>query len=179
MSQYPIKIIFHSRGDNMENEIWKDIAGYEGKYQVSNRGRVKSLNYNRTGQERILKVGNVGNGYLGVILYKNGKIKRCKIHRLVTTAFIPNPDNLPEVNHKDKNKTNNCVDNLEWCTTQYNIDYSKSKQVIGIHKVTGLILEFSSTMEAERITNIPNGNISKCCKGRRKSAGGYIWMYTE
>ena len=160
-------------------EIWKDILGYEGKYMVSNWGRVKSLNYHRTGKEKILKGCDNGDSYLRVMLSKEGKNKQYRINRLVAQAFIENPDNLPEVNHKDKVRTNNCVDNLEWCTTQYNIDYSLSKAIIGINKVSGLILEFPSIAEAERQTGISKGNICSCLKGNYKSAGGYVWFYAD
>ena len=160
-------------------EIWKDILGYEGKYMVSNWGRVKSLNYHRTGKEKILKGCDNGDSYLRVMLYKDGKGKKYRVNRLVAQAFISNPDNLPEVNHKDKVRTNNCVDNLEWCTTQYNIDYSLSKAIIGINKVSGLILEFPSIAEAERQTGISKGNICSCLKGNYKSAGGYVWFYAD
>lgn len=104
-------------------EEWKPIEGYEGLYEVSNLGRVKSLNYNRTKQEKILKQGKMKNGYLYVILCKEGKMKIFYIHRLVATTFIENPNNFRFVNHKDENKTNNLVSNLEWCTHQYNIKY--------------------------------------------------------
>ena len=97
-------------------EIWKDIDGYEGLYQVSNLGRVKSFNYNRTGKEMNLKPVNTCNGfgYLYVNLNKNGKTRLFYIHRLVAKAFLENPDHKSDVNHKDENKTNNCVENLEW-----------------------------------------------------------------
>ena len=160
-------------------EEWRDIKGFEGKYMVSNMGRVKSLNYNKTGKEKIMKGVPDGYGYFQLSLCKEGKVKNCRINRLVAQAFIPNPDNLPEVNHKDKIRTNNRVDNLEWCTTQYNIEYSKAKAVIGINKVSGLIVEFPSAREAERCTGINNGNIIQCCKGRRNSAGGYYWQYVD
>ena len=160
-------------------EEWRDIEGYKGLYQVSNMGRVKSLNYNRTGRERIMKGLDNGHGYLFVQLCKDGKAKNCRINRLVAMAFIPNPDNLPEVNHKDKIRTNNRVDNLEWCTTQYNIEYSQGKAVIGISKVSGLILEFPSTREASRQTDISHSNICACLKGRQKSAGGFYWQYVD
>lgn len=105
------------------NEEWRDIDGYEDLYQVSNMGRVLSLKFNHTeNNPKILKPIELL-GYLVVNLYKDGKMKSFKIHRLVAKAFIPNPDNLPEVNHKDENKFNNVVDNLEWCTTKYNINY--------------------------------------------------------
>ena len=160
-------------------EIWKDITGYEGLYQVSNTGKVKSLNYRRTGKEKIMKAYPNGKGYLKVFLCKNGKQKNCRINRLVALAFIPNPDNLPEVNHIDKDKTNNKVENLEWCTTQYNVEYSLAKAVIAIDKITGLILEFPSIMEAERQTGIANQRICDCCKGKIKSAKGYYWHYAS
>lgn len=177
-------------------EVWKDIEGYEGLYQVSNKGRVKSLErtvwtgrgYYQTLPERILKPCKDSRGYLYVNLCKEGKRKTCRIHRLVAQAFIDNPDNLPEVNHIDEDKENNAIENLEWCTSKDNINFGthnqrmaekKSKPVIGIHKITGLILEFSSTHEAERQTGIAQGNICRCCNRKYKSAGGYYWMYAE
>ena len=107
-------------------EIWKDIDGYDGEYQVSNLGNVRSLNYMRRKETRELSKKNI-KGYPYVILYKNTKIQRKRIHRLVAEAFIPNPNNLPEVNHKDENKANNRVDNLEWCTHQYNFQYTYNR----------------------------------------------------
>ena len=160
-------------------EIWRDIEGYKGKYQVSNMGRVKSLNYNNTGKEGIMEPHDNGKGYLRVQLCKDGKGKWYRINRLVAQAFLPNPNNLPEVNHIDKDKTNNKVENLEWCTTQYNVEYSQAKAVIGINKVSGLILEFPSIMEAERQTGISNKHICDCLKGRNKSAKGYYWFYAS
>ena len=172
----------------MIGEIWKDIQGYEGYYQISNMGRVKSLNYNKTGKERIMKLDKVKGGYLQLYLYKDGKRKHYLVHRLVAQVFLENPDNLPEVNHKDEDKQNNCVDNLEWCSSSYNNSYNDkgkkigkklSKPVIGINKVSGLILEFPSAREAERMTGINNSSITKCCKGKRKSTGGYVWYYAD
>lgn len=105
-------------------EIWKDIEGYEGLYEVSNQGRVRSLNYNKTGKVKELKPKNNGNGYLIAQLYKCGKIKYFLIHRLVAKAFLEDWSMwFPEVNHKDEDKTNNSVDNLEWCSTKYNNNY--------------------------------------------------------
>lgn len=111
-------------------EEWREIEGYEGLYQVSNLGRVKSLfrvvirsnGKPNTVNEKILKYG-MNRGYCAVVLCKNGKRKMYKVHRLVAMAFLSNPHNLPEVNHKDENKKNNCVDNLEWCTPKYNTNY--------------------------------------------------------
>ena len=104
------------------NEEWRDIEGYEGLYQVSNLGRVKSLNYNRTKSEKILKTA-MRRGYLGVTLFKDGKPKTFMVHRLVAMMFINNPEKLPVVNHKDEDKLNNNADNLEWCTILYNNCY--------------------------------------------------------
>ena len=109
-------------------EIWKDIPGYEGLYQVSNLGQVRSLNYNHTGRPELLSQGNNGDGYKHVILYKNNSHRKGKIHRLVAEAFLENPKKLPCVNHKDENKSNNCVDNLEWCTHKYNSNYGTNRQ---------------------------------------------------
>ena len=193
----------------MEKEIWKDIEGYEGLYKVSNMGNVKSLNYRRTGKEGILKALKNRGGYLYVNLYKDGICKRCTIHRLVAIAFISNPDNLPEVNHKDENKSNNVISNLEWCSSSYNLSYNdrakkvgkkvaeklrgrkqseehikkraekRSKPVIAIAKRTGLIVEFASAHEAEIETGIAHSSIIKCCKCKLNSCGGFYWMYVQ
>ena len=160
-------------------EEWKPVKGYEGKYMVSNMGRVKSLNYKRTGKEEILKASDNSYGYLYVNLCKDGKGKWYRINRLVAQAFLENPQNLPEVNHKNEDKTDNRVENLEWCTKQYNIEYSQAKAVIGINKVSGSILEFPSQMEASRQTGTNQGHIWGCCNGRRKSAGGFLWFYAD
>ena len=179
-----------------EKEIWKDIQGYEGKYQVSNLGRVKSLNYNNTCKERILIPCKKPNGYLCVVLSKNCICKKFYVHRLVAQAFIENPDNLPQVNHIDENKLNNRVENLEWCSHEYNTNYGtgiermlKTRKlrnckkaeisVIQFTQANKFIKEYPSIKEAERCTGINRGNLCSCCKGRYKSAGGYIWKYKE
>lgn len=166
----------------MEVEEWKDIKGYEGLYQVSNLGRVRSIGY---GKERILSSSNICHyGYIKVNLYKEGKKNTFKVHRLVAQAFIPNPNNLPEVNHKDENKLNNHVSNLEWCTTQYNINYgthnarmskSKNKPILCVE--TGV--EYTSILEAEKLTGINKSSLSNCCRGIFKTAGGYHWRYVD
>ena len=165
------------------NEEWRDIKGYEGLYQVSNLGRVKSFNYRgHEGCIGILTPRLDGKGYEMVALYKEGKVRNTKVHRLVAQAFIPNPNNYPQVNHKDENKTNNDVKNLEWCTNEYNHNYgtrnervgkSLSKKVICI--TTGEI--FNSMREACRKYNIHTGSMTECCQGKRKTAGGYKWKY--
>ena len=115
--------------DNFPKEEWKDVENYEGLYQVSNLGRVKSLKDNNgKPREKIMKQGKTKNGYLRIMLCKNGKRERFLVHRLVANAFIPNPNNFKCVNHKDEDKTNNCVNNLEWCTYQYNNTYGTCQQ---------------------------------------------------
>ena len=183
-------------------EEWKDIKGYEGLYQVSNLGRVKRLPYTRINlltpqgvskiPEHIITSIINKSGYNTVMLYKNTARKWIFVHRLVAEAFIPNPDNLPYINHKDENKLNNKVDNLEWCTSKYNSNYGtrnkrisntkrnntyNTKPVICIE--TGII--YPSTREAERQTGIINTHISACCnkKPHYKTAGGFHWKYAE
>ena len=112
----------------LPKQIWKDIPGYEGLYQVSNTGRVRSLNYNRTGETKVLKQGTNKGGYKRVNLYKDGKFKIYFVHRLVALVFIPNPNNYPVINHKDENPKNNTVWNLEWCTQEYNINYGNCRK---------------------------------------------------
>ena len=107
-------------------EIWKDIKGYEGLYQISNYGEVKSLEKKAgfsTRKEKILKQHLDKDGYVKVYLCKNNKVKFLSVHRLIAEAFIPNPNNFPQINHKDENKQNNKIENLEWCTCKYNINY--------------------------------------------------------
>lgn len=111
----------------INSEMWKDISGYEGLYQISSTGKIKGLPrvtvQNQILKERMLVPNVLNNGYLQITLYKDGKHKSFLVHRLVANAFIPNPENLPEVNHKDENKTNCNIDNLEWCTRKYNLNY--------------------------------------------------------
>lgn len=111
-------------------EIWKDIKGYKDKYQVSNLGNVKSLNYNQTHKEKLLKLFQNTNGYYQIDLWKNNKGKKCLVHRLVAETFIDNPNNYPIINHKDENPLNNCAENLEWCDAKYNCNYGTRNQKI-------------------------------------------------
>lgn len=167
-------------------EEWKDIKGYEGRYMVSNFGRVKSMKYRHHNTVEILKQDN-NLGYKRVCLYtKNGKRKRIKVHRLVAEAFIPNPNNYLYINHKDENKNNNRVDNLEWCTQSYNINYGtrteranakKQKAIIQIDRQNKFINRYNSITEIEKKLNYNRSNIIACAKGRLKTAYGYIWRY--
>ena len=174
-------------------EEWRDIKGFEGYYQISNMGRVKILKrtvwnsgrgYYVTVPEKIRKAKKNNGGYLLVQLSKDGKRKYCLMHRLVAQAFLKNPMGYTEVNHIDENKENNCAENLEWCSRSYNVNYGTrneklSKAVIGINKISGLIVEFPPLSEATRQTGISHGNICECCNGKRKSAGGHIWFYAD
>ena len=165
------------------DEIWRDIDGYEGLYQISNKGRVKSL-YN--GSERILRPRDNGKGYLRVNLTKENTSKHIRVHRLVARTFIPNPDNLPEINHRDENKKNNCVENLEWCDRVYNVNYGTrneriSRKILQYSKSGEFIREWQSAAEVERELNISHSNIAACCRGNPKhtTAGGFVWRYKE
>ena len=186
------------------NEVWKDIQGYEGLYQVSSFGRVRSLDRlikSRYGNSRriagkIIKPNKIWSGYLRISLWREQKTEYKSVHRLVAETFIPNPENFPCVNHKDEVKSNNAVSNLEWCTWKYNANYgtrnerfskkrmncpSISKSVIQYLKDGTVISEFESAKEAERQTGINNANIISCCIGRKSfhTAGGYKWKYAN
>ena len=168
----------------MEKEIWRNIKDYP-DYQVSNMGRVKSLKF---GKEKILKNNKVSSGYLQVNLSKDGKQKTYYIHRLVATAFITNPNNLSEVNHKNEDKTDNRVENLEWCNSKYNLNYgtrteritiANSIPILQFMKDGEFIKKWDSTAQVERELCFNKGNISKCCKGKLKSAYGFKWRYHQ
>lgn len=168
---------------NENEEVWKDISGYEGLYQVSDKGRVKSLWF---GKERIMKFERDKKGYLAVQLCKNGEIKRCTVHRLVAQSFIPNPQNLPQLNHKDENPSNNKVENLEWCSAKYNNNYGThiqriteklSKPVLQYNKDGEFVKEWKSQSDVERNLGYSQRNISACCRGKYKSSYGYVWKY--
>ena len=174
----------------MTDEIWCPIKGYEGLYEVSDKGRVRSIKF---GKERILKPGRNNKGYLLVGLRKNGEKKTYKVHRLVAKTFTPNPDNLPEVNHKDENKENNSVHNLEWCDRKYNCNYGTRNERVSDKMTNGklskLVLQYSldwkfikewqSLHDVERNLGYSSGNISGCCTGRRKSAYNFIWKFKD
>lgn len=181
-------------------EIWKDIKGYEGLYQISNFGRVKSLNHlKRLGAKTILHKGKIlkqqiikTNGYFSVALSKKSKVKRYLVHRLVAQAFVENLKNYNVINHKDENKLNNNATNLEWCSYNYNNNYgnhgqkisktrnfNKNKKVYQYDLNGNLINIFKSSLEAKRFFKIKNNSITRCCRNLQKTAGGFIWKYKE
>lgn len=169
----------------MREENWKPVEGYE-NYEVSDFGRVKSSNC-------ILKLRKDKYGYLRISLRKNRMLKTFTVHKLVATAFIPNPDNLSQVNHKNEDKTDNRVENLEWCTPKYNNSYGTrierlvqsktngktSKPVLQFSKTGDFIQEWPSLNEIKRVLGFAISGIYKCCLGRPhyNSAYNFIWRY--
>ena len=171
-------------------EEWNDIKNYEGIYKVSNKGNVKSIpRIDANGvwrEEKILKPILAKSGYLVVGLSKNGKEKQYRIHRLVAEAFIPNPNSFSCINHKDEDRTNNCVENLEWCTIGYNNNYgnrikkvikSMGKPIIAITPSNGSISFYPSISIASRETNSSRRHISGVLKGKRNYHNGRKWRY--
>lgn len=155
----------------------KDIFGFDGLYAVTSCGKVWSY---RNGRFLLPAINK--NGYSYVKLSKDGVSRYHRLHRLVAQAYLPNPDNLPQVNHKDENLQNNSVTNLEWCTSGYNINYGKRNKTVK-EKLSKAVLcvelnkTFNSITEAANELNLSIGNISLCLTGRRKKAGGYHWKY--
>ena len=167
-------------------EIWKSVIGYERLYKVSNLGKVKSMNYKHTGLSKILTPIKTHNGYLQVKLYRYGKMSREYVHRIVASAFIPNFETKPQVNHKNENKSDNRVENLEWVTSKENLNYgtrvkraakSKSKSVLQFSIDGKLLNTWESARLAARTLGYNQGNISQCCVGIFKTMYGYKWKY--
>lgn len=173
-------------------EIWKDIVGYEGLYQVSNRGNIKSFNSSKLFHglnEHMLKPSILSNDYAYVTLYRSpDDRKKYTVHRLVAEAFIPNPYNLPAINHKDENKQNNNVENLEWCSLSYNNAFGTARVRSAITKgkpvqqftLDGIcIAEYKTSGIASKLLGISRNSIISCCTRKNKSAHGFIWRYVE
>ena len=174
----------------MTEEVWRDVKGYEGLYQVSNMGRVKSLGrkdrFGRVIKERILEPAVTHNGYLRVGLHVDGKRKMLRVHRLVCEAFHENPDNKSEVNHVNEDKTDNRACNLEWSTRTENCNHgSRNERVakalskpIGQFSLDGkLIKVWQSACEARRQTGFDQGYVGAVARGKFKQAYGFIWKY--
>lgn len=181
------------------NEQFKDIKGYEGLYQVSNYGRIKSLPKivntklknvsSRKTKEKILKCNLTRDNYLSVNLVKNKKNKTIRVHQLVCNTFIENEENYKCINHKDSNPRNNKIDNLEWCTQSYNIKYAykkgnakptRTRCVVQMDKNYKIMNVFNSINDACRhIGKKGHQNIIKCCQNKIPTAYGYRWKYYE
>lgn len=185
-------------------EVWKPIKDFEGYYEVSNLGNVRSVDRivevqsknqfgsyttKRLCKGTILRPSTNNFGYPYVLLCKDGKYTTLYVHRLVAQAFLPNPDSLPEVNHIDEDKTNNRVTNLEWCSSKYNSNYGTRNKtisttrgkVVSMYDMEGNKLNtFKSARSAARSLNKKTAaGITMCCKGKRKTAYGYIWKYAD
>lgn len=173
-------------------EIWKDIKGYEGLYQISNLGRIKSSDRelcNSRGvyvrQGRVLKNGKNQYGYFQVSLYKDGKRVNKQVHKLIAIAFIPNTNNYKIINHIDGNRQNNNINNLEWCTQKHNVKeayrlglvHKKYKPVNQYDLKNNFIKTWESIVEVNKVLKIDKSSIVRCCKGKQNKAGNYIWRY--
>lgn len=174
---------------------WRDVVGYEKYYSVSDTGAVFSKRSNKTlKQYKDVK----GGGYYRVQLNVDGKPRRFSVHRLVAEAFVPNPNNYPVVNHKDETRTNNCADNLEWCTYKYNSNYgtcierrrqhteyhlgadnAKSQPVYQFDLKGNFIAEYGSAYEAARALKLNGKSISKARAGSLKQYAGFVWRETK
>lgn len=178
-------------------EVWKDVEEFEGRYEVSNRGAVRSWvdkHGNRRTEPKALKPRKDHKGYLFVTLCKDGKMKNFRIHRMVAWAFVPNPQNLPQVNHLNEDKTDNRACNLEFCTQTYNNNYgthnekiakarlnhpAMSRPVLQFSPSGNLVKEWPSLMEVQRQTGWRHGHISRCCHGKCQSAYQHVWRYSD
>ena len=189
-------------------EIWKPVVGWENLYEVSNLGNIRTLHYKKP---YLMHPTVDQKGYMRIsfVAPNTKKYKRYGVHRVVAEAFIPNPEKLPQINHKDEDKTNNHIDNLEWCTGKYNCNYGKhndkirasrvgmklsnshianlrkvrteiaGKAVIQLSQNGDVINRFNSISEASRCTGVSISSISHTCNGRSKMGCGYVWEFTN
>lgn len=164
-------------------ETWIPIQGFETSYLVSNLGNIWSLRRNKA-----LRIRKSTRGYGLVNLSKGGVMKTHRVHRLVATHFLPNPLSLPEINHLNENKLDNRVENLEWCTRSHNVNYGhrteKQKMKVSIPVVQfslsgDRIAVYPSVIQAARELKLSHSSISECCRGKRKTLGGYKWKYKQ
>lgn len=184
----PHNIMKDNKKELCMKEEWIDIKGYEGLYQVSNLGNVRSLNWNKTKTMKNIGIKR-GDGYCFADLFKNGKRHRTFIHRLVASAFLPNPNSFPEVNHKDENPSNNHVENLEWCSHHYNMVYGTTKDRTALktgHAVSqydmngNFVNHYRSLRQAVKaMGGTDSSTIANCAKGIYKQAFGYTWRFEK
>jgi hypothetical protein len=165
-------------------EIWKDVHGYEGMYKVSNLGRLKRIF--KSGKENFLKGKLDKDGYVCVILSRSQSKKHYRLHRLVAETFVPNLENKPQVNHKDRNKQNCEASNLEWVSGSENVVHAYStgrkvykRPIVQYTKSMDIVSLWDSIREAGRVLKISEHNINSCCNGKLSTAGGYVWRYRE
>lgn len=177
-------------------EEWRDAVGYEGHYQVSNLGRVRSVDHTTVHKDgrvsrykgKMLAISLNGDGYRKTIFSVNGVHTHPRICRLVAMAFIPNPNNYDQVNHKDENKLNDCVGNLEWCDAKYNMNYGtaprrrgeKKRKPVEQFTLNGeFIRRWPCASIAEKETGVDHSHIARCCKSKLRQTKGFIWKYAE
>ena len=172
-------------------EVWKPIKGYEGLYEVSNTGKVKSLHYRNSSLQKNLVPKCNNSGRLWVQLHNSSTAKQYLVHRLVAEAFIPNPDGYPQINHIDENPKNNCVENLEWCTGKQNSEkyfanhpckgkpIKNTMPIKQIAKDGTVIKVWGNARAVKTKTGMSDWSIAQCCRGKRKTAYGFIWRYAS
>lgn len=173
--------------NNVESEVWKPVVGYEGLYEVSNIGRVRSINFHNSGKAKVMRPSLNTWGYLIVDLRKNNKRHSYTVHRLVAFAFIPNPDNLPEINHKNEIKYDNTVENLEWCTRKYNMNYGtgnerrrrrrRIKPIVQLDNNGNVVRKWETGFAASRYYQVNRRCIYDCLHGKQKTCKGFVWKY--
>jgi hypothetical protein len=166
-------------------ETWKDIEGYEGLYQVSDLGNVKSLTFHRAKKEQVLKLSTDRRGYPQCFLYADGRRRCLSVHRLVAAAFVPNEDSKPQVNHINGIKTDNRAVNLEWCTNTENQHHASERGLKSSVKVMqydlhgNFVREWGSMAKAAKSVGVTRESIFACCNGQAKTIKGYIWKYKD